>query len=70
MSVSGNSNSGRLTAAVPGGRSSALLIYTLSHAAVDLACGYILYAMCRTGAVSAGNAAALFLLYNTHPLFP
>lgn len=65
MSVSGNSNSGRLTAAVPGGRSSALLVYTLSHAAVDLACGYILYAMCRTGAVSAGNAAALFLLYNT-----
>lgn len=58
---------GRLFAAVavPGGRTSALLVYTLSHAAVDLACGYILYSMYRAGAMPVGRTVLLFLLYNT-----
>lgn len=51
--------------AVPGGRSSALLVYTLSHAAVDLACGYILYAMHGAGDIGPGSTVMLFLLYNT-----
>ena len=50
---------------VSGGRSSALLVYTLSHAAVDLACGYILYAMYSAGSIGIGNTVGLFLLYNT-----
>ena len=49
----------------PGGRSSALLVYTLSHAAVDLACGYTLYYMWSKGVMHTSDAVALFLLYNT-----
>lgn len=50
---------------VPGGRSSALLVYTLSHAAVDFACGYVLYHMWSRSALQGGSSVVAFLLYNT-----
>lgn len=50
--------------AVPGGRSSALLVYTLSHAAVDLGCGYILYLTYADGRTEPTALAMLFILYN------
>lgn len=51
--------------AVPGGRTSALLVYTLAHAVVDLACGYLLYDMWSRSALSGSASAVAFLLYNT-----
>ena len=41
-----------------------LAVYTLTHFAVDLGCGWLIYALYNTGAFGADSVATAFLLYN------
>ncbi len=45
-------------------KDNSLITYTISHFLVDLACGYILYAMYASGDIDAASVALLFILYN------
>lgn len=41
-----------------------LTVYTLTHFAVDLGCGWLMYALYNTGVFGVDTAAGAFLLYN------
>lgn len=41
-----------------------LTVYTLTHFAVDLGCGWLIYALHGAGVFGAGSVATAFLLYN------